>query len=232
MADPTDDAPGGGAERSLPPYPSSGEPPAYPPGPGPGYPPPPGYPPQGYPAPGGYGYGYGYGYGPGPGPGVPAEVYARYWPRVGGWIIDFVIVWVVTYIISIPLRSLRAARITITTTTNGVQRTGHFSWLGLVVEIAIVLVYGAVFCGSARGQTPGMMVVGVRAVDRDTGGPIGFLRALGRGAFEYLMFVVLLVPWILDMLFPLWDSRRQTLHDKVSRTVVVKASLYPRSPPR
>jgi uncharacterized RDD family membrane protein YckC len=26
----------------------------------------------------------------------------------------------------------------------------------------------------------------------------------------------------LDVLWPLWDSRRQALHDKVARTVVVK----------
>jgi len=30
------------------------------------------------------------------------------------------------------------------------------------------------------------------------------------------------IPWVIDMLFPIWDSRNQTLHDKVSNTVVVK----------
>ena len=220
-------------------------PPSYPPsaGPGPqaGHPPPPSYPPPGPGAPGsprgyagGYGGGaggYGSGYGYGSGPTVPREVYAGYWPRVGGWLIDAVIVWVVSYIVSIPLRSSHVAELTIRTQTRSVTRVGHFSLLEAVAEIVIVLVYGAVFCGSARGQTPGMMAVGVRAVDRDTGGKIGFVRALWRGAFEYVLFIVLLVPWILDMLFPLWDGRHQTLHDKVSRTVVVRASQFP-APPR
>ena len=227
------------------PYEGYPPPPSYPPsaGPGPqaGHPPPPSYPPPGPGAPGsprgyagGYGGGaggYGPGYGYGPGPTVPREVYAGYWPRVGGWLIDAVIVWVVSYIVSIPLRSSHVAELTIRTQTRSVTRVGHFSLLEAVAEIVLVLVYGAVFCGSARGQTPGMMAVGVRAVDRDTGGKIGFVRALWRGAFEYVLFIVLLVPWILDMLFPLWDGRHQTLHDKVSRTVVVRASQFP-APPR
>jgi uncharacterized RDD family membrane protein YckC len=235
--------------------------PAYPP-PGPSYPPPGGsYPPPGpgygqgpygqgpygqgpygqgtggaY-GPGSYGgqYRYGYGggqYGYGPPPTVPPEVYAGYWPRVGGWLIDALIVWVASYLVSIPLRSVHVWEFTIRTQTRSVTRVGHFSGLEAVAEVVIVLVYGALFCGSARGQTPGMMALGIRAVDRDTGGPIGILRALWRGVFEYILVIVLFVPWILDMLFPLWDGRRQTLHDKVSKTVVVKASLFPQPPRR
>jgi len=79
-------------------------------------------------------------------------------------------------------------------------------------------------CGSARGQTLGMMCVGARVVDLRTGTPIGYARALGRGAFEYLMTVVLFIPWIIDMLFPLWDPMHQTLHDKVVGSIVISAS--------
>jgi uncharacterized RDD family membrane protein YckC len=28
--------------------------------------------------------------------------------------------------------------------------------------------------------------------------------------------------WLLDMLFPLWDKQRQTLHDKIAKTVVLR----------
>jgi hypothetical protein len=31
------------------------------------------------------------------------------------------------------------------------------------------------------------------------------------------------VPWVIDMLFPLWDPMNQTLHDKATRTIVTKA---------
>lgn len=245
-------APGGGGPPS---YPGSGSgQPSYPPPSGGygqsggNYPPPGGGYGQGggqgggwgqggasYPPPGGWGrqpYPGGAPYGYGAGPTVPPEVYASYWPRVGGWLIDALIVWVVSYLVSLPLRASHIARFTVQTHTGSVTRSGHFSALEFVAEVVIVLVYGAIFCGSTRGQTPGMMAVGVRAVDRDTGGRIGFGRALWRGAFEYVLFILLFVPWILDMLFPLWDSRRQTLHDKASRTVVVRAALYPPAPPR
>jgi uncharacterized RDD family membrane protein YckC len=68
-----------------------------------------------------------------------------------------------------------------------------------------------------------MMAVRVKAVSTESGGPIGYGRAFGRAVFEYLMAVVLFVPWIVDMLFPIWDPRNQTLHDKVTNTVVVKS---------
>jgi uncharacterized RDD family membrane protein YckC len=66
-----------------------------------------------------------------------------------------------------------------------------------------------------------MMIVGVRVVDENDGSAIGFGRALGRAAFEYLLVIVLFVPWIIDMLFPIWDPKNQTLHDKVSKAVVI-----------
>lgn len=34
---------------------------------------------------------------------------------------------------------------------------------------------------------------------------------------------LLLVPGLLDVLWPLWDGKRQTLHDKIAGTVVVEA---------
>ena len=89
------------------------------------------------------------------------------------------------------------------------------------MQALIVIAYGSILCGT-RGQTVGMMLVGSRCIDEQRGGPIGFPRALGRAAFEYLLAIVFLIPWIIDMLFPIWDPKNQTLHDKVTRTVVVK----------
>ena len=97
----------------------------------------------------------------------------------------------------------------------------HVSTQGSLLAALIVIIYGTVFVGSGRGQTPGMMAMRARAVDASSGAPIGHGRALARALFEYVMVVVLVLPWIVDMLFPLWDSRRQTLHDKVTNTVVV-----------
>ena len=53
--------------------------------------------------------------------------------------------------------------------------------------------------------------------------------AFGRSLMEQILrligvvSIVLGLPWLLDMLWPLWDARNQTLHDKVAKTVVIRA---------
>jgi uncharacterized RDD family membrane protein YckC len=143
---------------------------------------------------------------------------------MGGWLIDFLIV-------SIPMGIIILA-------AHGWTKTYTFSSNGEVVAhyhvrpiygllFAVVAIgYGTLFVGSSRGQTPGMIVVGARAIDPATGGSIGYGRALWRAFFEYLMSAVFVIPWIVDMLWPLWDSRNQTLHDKVSNTVVIRTANW------
>jgi uncharacterized RDD family membrane protein YckC len=171
-----------------------------------------------YPPPGGLGYGAT--------ATAPAAQYASYGARLGGWLIDWLILAIVNAIITRILVSIAVLRVnyTVHTITNGISTAHlrHISLLAEVINIVIILLYGALLCGSARGQTLGMMIVRAKAVDGDTGTPIGFGRALGRAAFELLLFILLFIPWVVDMLFPAWDSRRQTLHDKVSRTVVLR----------
>ncbi|MGH9091050.1 MAG: RDD family protein [Acidimicrobiales bacterium] len=208
----------GGAEQPPSPYP--GAPSPYPGAPtpysgGPEQPPPYGAPPGGYP--GGYAYGT---------PAAPAAAYASFGARLGGWLIDWLILAIVNAVINRILVSVAFLRVSFTThtVTHGarIPHLQHFSILAEIVNVVLILLYGAFLCGSARGQTLGMMVVRARAVDGETGAPIGFGRALGRAAFEVLLFVLFVIPWVVDMLFPAWDSRRQCLHDKVSRTVVLK----------
>jgi uncharacterized RDD family membrane protein YckC len=151
--------------------------------------------------------------------------------RLGGWLIDLVILFVFNRIIDFPLDAAKLARVHFhyTTTAHGVttRHLGNFSVVTELVNLVVVLLYGAILCGSARGQTLGMRAVGVRAVDAAAGGPIGAARGLGRAAFEILLAAVFFLPWVLDMLLPLWDQRHQTLHDKVSRTVVIRTSGGP-----
>jgi uncharacterized RDD family membrane protein YckC len=138
---------------------------------------------------------------------------------VGAWLIDWLIVTVVGVLLVLPFHGIRRIHQVV---GNVNTTTLHFQPGAVLVNIALVLAYGTVLCGSARGQTLGMAAVGARAVRAADGGAIGYGWALGRAAFEYLMAILLFFPWVIDMLFPLWDSRNQTLHDKVMDTVVVK----------
>ena len=55
-------------------------------------------------------------------------------------------------------------------------------------------------------------------------GPIGYGKALGRRLLASLFWWLLLIPGLLDVLWPLWDGRRQTWHDKVVGSVVVDSA--------
>jgi uncharacterized RDD family membrane protein YckC len=184
---------------------------ARPPGDGGYVPPPYGGPGYGAPAYGTSGYGAG-----------PSGQLASYGARLGGWVIDFLILLVVASIVSIPLHAVRHDRVVLHGTTS---YRYHVNGVGLLLEAVIIIVYGGLLCGSGRGQTVGMMATHTRAVSAsDASAPIGYPRAFGRAAFECLLAIplFLFIPWIVDMLFPLWDSKNQTLHDKVANTVVIK----------
>jgi uncharacterized RDD family membrane protein YckC len=141
--------------------------------------------------------------------------YASWGRRLGGWLIDWVILAAVGAIIAVPAHGWYS------TTDFAGNSSFHIRPWFISIQLVIILVYGTVLCGSRRGQTVGMMAVGVRAVDMGAGGPIGYGRALWRAFFEQIMYVFFVIPWIVDMLWPLWDNRNQTLHDKVSNTAVV-----------
>jgi uncharacterized RDD family membrane protein YckC len=103
------------------------------------------------------------------------------------------------------------------------NRSFRWGMPGALVSPLIVVAYGTLMCGSSRAQTLGMMVTKTKAVKAATGAPIGYAAALGRALFEWLLAAVFFLPWVLDVLFPLWDSKKQTLHDKVSGTIVIRA---------
>lgn len=74
--------------------------------------------------------------------------------------------------------------------------------------------------GGTRGQTPGQAVMGLKLVGVVSNSPIGGGQALVRWLVAWLLNLCC-VGGILDYLWPLWDQRRQTLHDKAVGSIVV-----------
>ncbi|MDP9386388.1 MAG: RDD family protein [Actinomycetota bacterium] len=95
--------------------------------------------------------------------------------------------------------------------------------LGTAVGIVVGLAYYAYFEGSPSGQTPGKKVMNIRVIDFLQGGPID----PGRALIRYLARIVSSIPCGLGYLWMLWDSEKQTWHDKLANTVVVPTSSYP-----
>lgn len=71
--------------------------------------------------------------------------------------------------------------------------------------------------GAARGQTLGKQLVGTRVCRMD-GRRLGFWLALGRNVLNTLSTIALMIGW----LAPLWSPKKQTWHDSMTGTVVIR----------
>ncbi len=85
------------------------------------------------------------------------------------------------------------------------------------------LAYYIYFEGSASGQTVGKRAMGIRVIDFETGGPIGY----GKAAIRYFARILSALPIGLGFFWMLWDKQSQTWHDKLAGSVVVPTSSYP-----
>ena len=118
---------------------------------------------------------------------------AGFWRRFGAAFIDALVVDVVTYILALIL---------------GNAGTG----LGILIGIG----YFTYFHGST-GQTPGDAALSIRIVDADGGGSIGYGRAFVRWLVSLVSGIVIAIGY----LWMIWDSEKQTWHDKAARSYVV-----------
>ena len=95
-----------------------------------------------------------------------------------------------------------------------------------LIAVAISFVYQVVFL-HWRGATPGKMICGLRVVPLDRG---RFRDRLAWGSVTVRALIwtlpglssLLLPVRLLDVLFPLWQPKRQALHDLAARTQVIK----------
>ncbi|MFL6083987.1 MAG: RDD family protein [Mycobacterium sp.] len=213
-----------------PPPPGNYPPPPPPPG---GYPPPP--PPQGggYPPPPPPGGGYqappqaATGYPPPPaaaGPALPKEAYTPWGTRVLAWLIDFIPLAILEGIgWGLLLGTQETACVTDTSEydlgeycASGASTLGQVS---IAVTGILALVYWIWNLGYRQGTTGssiGKSIMKFKIVNEKTGQPVGFGMSFLREVIYWvaagLCFGVL---WLVVVLFPLWDPKRQTLVDKI-----------------
>ncbi len=130
--------------------------------------------------------------------GAPASQYSDWIHRVGAYLIEVVPVFVVYFIA-------------------GLTRSSILVFLVAILAIAYT-VYNRWILGG-QGQSLGKKVLGMRLLSEETGQPIGTLNAFLRDICHIVDSIICYVGY----LFPLWDAKRQTLADKIMKTVVVPA---------
>jgi len=122
--------------------------------------------------------------------------------RAIGAIVDAVIIGVATYLIA---------------EVAGVH--GHTRYLYL--DLAVSFVYSFALIGF-WSHTLGMAWLKLDAVDATDGRlPIGPSKAAVRSLAAGVL-TILPIAAVVDLLWPLWDPRNQTLHDKAAGTVVLR----------
>lgn len=106
---------------------------------------------------------------------------------------------------------------------------GPLTTVALVI-LAVQLVYGVGFL-KAFAATPGKLALGIEVRLRERPGPLPWRTVLIRWFTQYgvglIRFLALAnvfgsLYMLLDALWPLWDGKRQALHEKVARTNVVR----------
>ena len=82
-------------------------------------------------------------------------------------------------------------------------------------------IYYTALIGS-RNQTFGKMALRIEVLDAENRSPIGYGRAFRRWLATATLRSLFYIPSVVDHLWPLRDRRKQTLHDKFARSVVVR----------
>jgi len=144
--------------------------------------------------------------------------YATWANRAIGYLIDSLLVGAVMFVLYLVLGGMLAAIAGL----GGHGAAGGMCCLMIILfPVATLLVglYNRVYLVSQRGFSIGQGVVKVKVVDaygRLLSQGTALLRLVVQAALGFVPFLP-----VLDLLWPLWDERRQTLHDKAVNCYVI-----------
>jgi uncharacterized RDD family membrane protein YckC len=165
-----------------------------------------------------------------------AAPYAGWWRRVAAYLLDGFLVAAVAAVITAATGHHEPWSVFHTHVVNGQRRLvpiGSKLVFFTALEGLLAFVYAAGFLSSAWQATPFMRALGVFIATASDLGHVGLGRASGRAAiFQGAAVAAARVPFgtlliLVDLLWPLWDARNQTVHDKLAGTVVLRRSARP-----
>ena len=168
---------------------------------------------------------------PGPAPGLE---YAGFWIRFAAYLIDLIPLTIVSILIMLPIlnemgtvfadmpelpRRPTAAQFE-AWEREYTQRIAPlmarmYTTSGLLQLVSVVYYVGF---WAWRGQTPGMIALGLRILKESDGTKPG----LGRSILRYVGFFISMLVLFIGLIWAAFDPRKQGWHDKIAGTVVVK----------
>ncbi|HJV29108.1 MAG TPA: RDD family protein [Gaiellaceae bacterium] len=126
--------------------------------------------------------------------------YASRLQRLGGWLIELVVVAVLLAL--------------------GLILGGSSYFAGFLIALTAIWLYFAGLESSSLQSTLSGRILGLRVTDLK-GEQISFNRATVR---HFAMYLSAITPFAIGYLMAFWTKRRQTLHDYLASTLVVKKS--------
>ncbi len=156
----------------------------------------------------------------------PSGPRASFGQRLGAYVIDYLIFAVPLFLVATVLGVFSAATVEFNPETGEIASSGGPGagalLLFYLLAIGAPLLYFGYFEGGPTGQTIGKKVLGIRVIRKQDGQPLGWGLAIGRYFARALSSICLL-----GYLWMLWDSEKQTWHDKLTNTVSVPLTAYP-----
>jgi uncharacterized RDD family membrane protein YckC len=174
---------------------------------------------------------------------------AGYWQRVGAYIIDGIIQFVILLILGgwLAYKGIEPVWDEITRAIDSGDTSALETFSANNVNYGYLLAFGlvaaaiqfayAVFFLSRSGATPGKSAMGISVRLRERPGPLTVAVAAQRTSLQAALSLLSNIPLLgnlfslgalLDLLWPAWDDKKQALHDKFAKTNVV-VGKQPRS---
>ncbi|HOY70530.1 MAG TPA: RDD family protein [Methylotenera sp.] len=136
--------------------------------------------------------------------------YAGFWIRTGATIIDVVLIMLITFPILIAIYGWAYFD---SSQTGIIAGPIDFLLSWVLPAIATILFW------LKKQATPGKMALSVKVVDANTGQTLSVGQSIGR----YLAYFVSLLPLGIGVIWVAFDSKKQSWHDKLANTVVIRA---------
>lgn len=152
--------------------------------------------------------------------------YAGFWYRFLAFWTDFLIVFVIGLTIQTALGNnpfsalIHAKDLAELQEMQGSTSSTISGIVGLLVGIA----YYSIFYVNYDGATPGKRLMAIKVI-KDDGTRITYLVAIIRYLASFLSGAILFIGY----LFSIWDKRKQALHDKIAKTLVIRTDAKPKT---
>jgi uncharacterized RDD family membrane protein YckC len=155
---------------------------------------------------------------------MPSEAYTPWVTRVLAWIIDYIPAFV---ILGIGFGVLAGTRETVCITLDvgefcdtDASTIGQLSALFFAPLIAFAyVIWNLGYRQGTTGSSIGKSNMKIKIISEHTGQPLGFGMSVVRELVYLAPLLACGILWLIAVLFPLWDTKRQTLIDKIFNTI-------------